>query len=263
MIRQMNAKKILWILFIFLSVVSLVACKGKDNSHKKAVIQTPTAAKRNLDAISGKVAETMNSGGYTYILLDRGGEKTWVAVPEMKVSKGDEVNLNAGTEMVNFTSSTLKRTFKEIIFSSGPVSKENSGIEEAQKGLPIDMKGGPANLGMGMVTPMQKVKVERATGPNAYTIAELYEKRGELNHKKVVVRGKVIKALPKIMKKNWIHLQDGSGNEKKGNYDLVVTSNYLPSVGDVVTISGILCTDKDFGMGYKYRVIIEEASIKK
>ncbi len=265
MIRQMKAEKFLWFLFIFLSVVGLVACKAGNNSHKKAAIQTSNAVNSDVDTISGRVAETMNSGGYTYILLDRGGEKTWVAVPEMKVSKGDKVILNAGTEMVNFTSNTLKRTFKEIIFSSGPVSKGNLGMEEAQKGLSIDMKGGPVSLGMGMgmLTPKQDVKVKMATGPNAYTIAELYKKRDELNNKKVIVRGKVIKALPKIMKKNWIHLQDGSGNEKERNYDLVVTSNDLPSVGDVVTVCGTLCTDKDFGMGYKYKVIVEKASIKK
>lgn len=265
MIRQMKAKKILSVLLIFLSVLSLVACKGKGNSHKKAAVQTPTVAKSNIDTISGKVAETMNSGGYTYILLNRKGDKIWVAVPEMQVSKGDEVSLNAGTEMVNFTSNTLNRTFKRIIFSSGPISKEKLGMEEAHKGLPIDIKGSPmkVGMGMGMVTPKQKVKIEKATGPNAYTVAELYEKRGELNHKQVVVRGKVIKALPKIMNKNWIHLQDGSGNEKKQNYDLVVTSNFLPSVGDVVTLKGTLCADKDFGIGYKYKVIVEKASIKK
>jgi hypothetical protein len=63
------------------------------------------------------------------------------------------------------------------------------------------------------------------------------------------------------MKKNWIHLQDGTGDA--GNNDLVVTSDDLPKVGDVVTASGTLYNDKDFGGGYKYKVIIEKAGIKK
>jgi hypothetical protein len=107
------------------------------------------------------------------------------------------------------------------------------------------------------------VKVEKATGQDAYTIAEVYEKKSGLCNNKVFVRGKVVKVLPKIMGKNWIHLQDGSGDEKKGNYDLVVTSQDMPSVGDVITVSGTVYTDKDFGAGYKYNVIVEEAIITK
>jgi hypothetical protein len=42
----------------------------------------------------------------------------------------------------------------------------------------------------------------------------------------------------------------------------VVTSDSIPKVGDVVTASGILYNDKDFGGGYKYKVIIEKADIK-
>jgi hypothetical protein len=65
------------------------------------------------------------------------------------------------------------------------------------------------------------------------------------------------------MGKNWLHIQDGSGNAKDGNNDLVVTTQDIPKVGDIVTANGTLYKDKDFGSGYKYDVIIEEATIKK
>ena len=71
--------------------------------------------------LSGKVAETMNSGGYTYVLLEKDGDKTWVAVPQMKVAKGQTISFKPGAEMENFSSKTLNRTFKKIIFSAGPV----------------------------------------------------------------------------------------------------------------------------------------------
>ncbi len=71
------------------------------------------------DSLSGKVAETMNSGGYTYISLEKNGKKTWVAVPEAKVKVGQEVACQPGMEMKNFTSKTLGRTFESIIFSGG------------------------------------------------------------------------------------------------------------------------------------------------
>ena len=61
------------------------------------------------------------------------------------------------------------------------------------------------------------------------------------------------------MERNWYHIQDGTLN----GYDLVFTSAEEFPVGHVVTIKGILSTNKDFGAGYKYEMIIENAiSIK-
>ena len=269
MTRRIRAKKILGTLFILFSVIGLTACNG-DSSKKfnsQAPADTGMEAPAKVNVLSGKVEETMNSGGYTYILLDKEGEKIWVAVPETQISEGEEVVLEPGMEMVNFTSSTLNRTFERIILSAGPVSEKGESVEKNMEmphvDLPMGMLKAPASGGMGVSTPIDDVKVEKATGQDAYTIAEIYEKKTDLCNNKVIVQGKVVKVLPKIMGKNWIHLQDGSGDEKKGNYDLVVTSQDIPSVGDVITVNGTLYTDKDFGAGYKYNVIVEEASITK
>ncbi len=269
MIRRIRARNLFKTLLILFSLTGLIACNG--DSGKKSESQAPAGtgieAPVKMDVLSGKVAETMNSGGYTYILLDKEGEKIWVAVPEMQISVGEEVVLQPGIEMVNFTSSTLNRTFEKVIFSTGPVSEKGEPVEKhmemPQGDSPMGMMKAPASGGMGAGTPIDDVKVEKATGQNAYTIAEIYEKKSGLCNNKVLVRGKVVKVLPKIMGKNWIHLQDGSGDEKKGNYDLVVTSQDMPSVGDVITVSGTVYTDKDFGAGYKYNVIVEEAIITK
>jgi len=270
MIRRIRARNLFETLLILFSVVGLIACNG-DSSKKSESHQAPAGtdmeAPVKMDALSGKVAETMNSGGYTYVLLDTSGEKIWVAVPEMHVTMGEEVVLKPGMEMVNFTSSTLNRTFERVIFSTGPVSEKGElvgkNVEMPPGDSPMKMMKAPASGGMGVGTPIEDVKVEKATGRDAYTIAEIYEKKSGLCNNKILVRGKVVKVLPRIMGKNWIHLQDGSGDGKKGNYDLVVTSQDMPSVGEVITISGTVYTDKDFGAGYKYNVIIEEASITK
>jgi len=74
---------------------------------------------KDVATISGKVAETMEAGGYTYVLLDNSGKKTWVAVPTMKVSLGQELKLQTGAEFTNFKSKTLNRSFDSIIFSAG------------------------------------------------------------------------------------------------------------------------------------------------
>lgn len=111
--------------------------------------------------------------------------------------------------------------------------------------------------------PSETIKVEKATGPGAYTVAEIHAKSAQLDKKKVTVRGKVVKVSEFIMKRNWIHLRDGSGDTGTRTNNLVVTSQDAPNVGDVVTASGTLAKDRDFGSGYLYSVIVEDATIKK
>ena len=116
----------------------------------------------------------------------------------------------------------------------------------------------------GTVVPAEEaIKVGKTSDSNAYTVAELYEKGDKLDNKNVLIRGKVVKVSVGIMGKNWLHIQDGTGDQKNNTHDLVVTTQDKPSVGDVVTVNGILYKDKDFGSGYKYDVIVEQAHIKK
>ncbi len=56
-------------------------------------------------------------------------------------------------------------------------------------------------------------------------------------------------------------MQDGTGDET--NSDLVVTSQNVVAVGDIVTAEGIVASDKDFGAGYFFAVIVEDAKIVK
>jgi len=81
----------------------------------------------DTSSLSGKVVETMDSGGYTYVRLEKSGEKIWLAVPKMKVIVGQNMSFKPGIVMVNFESKTLKRKFDKIIFSEGPIT---SGSEE-------------------------------------------------------------------------------------------------------------------------------------
>ena len=201
----------------------------------------------------------MNSGGYTYLCIEKDGKKTWVAIPETTVAVGGEISLPPGYEMVNFTSKTLNRTFEKIIFTTGTTSAQSAhGASDK-----MSVHGGAMSSKSADTSTTENIKVEKVTGLNAYTVAEIFGKKSELDKKSVVVSGKVVKVSAGIMGKNWLHIQDGSGNTKDGNNDLVVTTQDLPKVGDVVTANGTLYKDKDFGSGYKYDVVVEEASIKK
>ena len=92
------------------------------------------------------------------------------------------------------------------------------------------------------------------------TVAEVFAEKDQLAGQPVIVRGKVVKSNPDIMGKNWLHVRDGSGAE--GTNDITVTTaGAVPSVGDTVVVKGALALNKDFGMGYQYDVIIEDAEV--
>jgi hypothetical protein len=211
--------------------------------------------------LAGKVLETMNSSGYTYVLLQQKEGTAWAAIPEMHVQVGDELELEPGVQMGQFVSKPLGKTFDSIIFSSGPTEKYNEQRKKAaHSGVVMDGTKRPEAKKEGKV--VENLKVEKAPGPNAYSVAEIHGRKGELADKPVVVRAQVVKVTPSVMDRNWVHLEDGSGSRLKGDYKLVVTTATLPATGDIVTVSGTLHKDRDFGGGYKYEVIIEDASFK-
>jgi hypothetical protein len=184
-----------------------------------------------------------------------------------------------GMVMQNFESKTLNRTFPELVFSSGLVPEGSAVPGTAPAGAGAEsfsqaMKtegGAQSPSASEMVTGSQKaivpfaeIKVEKAPGDNSYTVAEIFDKATELDGKKVVVRGKVMKVSPKIMGRNWIHIQDGTGNPDTNTHDLVITTSEEPAADwDIITMEGVLAANKDFGSGYKYAVLIEDANLKK
>ena len=109
----------------------------------------------------------------------------------------------------------------------------------------------------------EKISVAKAIGPNAITVAEAFSNGAKWDKKKVIVNGKVVKVSTSIMKRNWIHIQDGTGSLKKKTNNLVCTSKDMAAVGDVVSVRGVLAIDRDFGSGYSYKAIIENAEFAK
>ncbi|WP_026842242.1 OB-fold nucleic acid binding domain-containing protein [Citrifermentans bremense] len=203
--------------------------------------------------VTGKVVETTTAGDYTYINLEKDGKKAWVACPPMaNVKLGQQLGFTGCTPMMDFESKALKRTFDLIMFCGAPLS-------EAQTDLLSKKSTGSSGQ---VPESKEQIVVEAAKGADAHTIADIYDKIDELDKQTVSVSGKVMKVTPRIMGRNWLHIQDGSGSAMQKNNDLVVTTNALPNVGDVVTISGTLAKDKDFGSGYKYRAILELGSVK-
>lgn len=95
------------------------------------------------------------------------------------------------------------------------------------------------------------------------TIGELYKEKAELAGKQVTLRGTVVKVNNQIMNRNFLHLQDGSGDAAEGTNDITVTSNDTAAKGDTVTVTGTVAVDLDFGSGYSYPMLVEKATISK
>jgi hypothetical protein len=100
------------------------------------------------------------------------------------------------------------------------------------------------------------IKIDQPEG--GISIGDLYAKRNEYAGKTIKVKGQVTKVNIAIMERNWIHLQDGTFEGE--NFDLTITTVHEPKVGDVVTYSGTLVLNKDFGSGYSYELLLENAS---
>ena len=223
---------------VILSV--LVSCNSKNNRGD------------DLNLAPGvhriKVEEVLQTSNYSYLRATEKGKEIWLAIAKQDVEEGGTYYYSQELEMKNFPSKELKRTFESIFFvqtfSKQPIAMVNNkpAVSPGSKNASPDKK---------------EVKVDPADG--GITIAQLFDKRNSFSGKKVKIRGQVIKINTEIMGKNWVHIQDGTSN---GNdYDLTVTTKEIVKMGDVVTFEGTITLDKDFGGGYSYSVIMEDATI--
>jgi hypothetical protein len=286
-----------WIIsFIIVSIV-LIFMWGCESRKPQEIVKkesTPLIENAAPTAIAsqqvadtgkaGKVLETMNSGGYTYVHVDTGTEKMWIAGPETKVKVGDSVVFPSGMVMTNFHSKTLDRDFEQVLFvgqikvgGKPPVGMEDVQFPEGHpdiSSLTQQMPEGHPDLStmakqMPEGHPDVKAEVEAVSGmtdfsgieklDGGYSVAEIYAGKGDLAGKEVAFRGKVVKFNPRIMGTNWIHVQDGTGED--GSNDLTVTTSAVVNEGDVIVIRGVLAIDKDFGFNYKYDLIVEDAEV--
>jgi len=239
---------------LLLMTATLVGCQrtnpptaAQAAASKAAPASAPASAPANN--ISGKLLERIDASPYSYLKIQSAKGEVWAAVPEAKIEKGAEVTVFNAMQMDNFESKTLKRKFDVVFFGTldAPAASPSPAMQHATAAK------GPDDA--------PDVKVDKATGPDARTVAEVHAQKMELKEKSVTIHGKVVKFTSEVMSKNWIHLRDGSGNASKGDNDITVTTKGTAKVGDVVLVKGVVRINKDFGSGYTYAVIVEDAKI--
>lgn len=242
-----------YIVFIALMTLAVSGCNNSTSS-----VDTGKAVQPPVEAagFTGTVMETMHTAGYTYVHVDTGKEKIWAAGPQCSVKVGDRVTIPKGMLKEDFASKTLNRTFDKLYFVDS-ITPPGSGQavctvppEQAMEGASRTVAARPAGFDF--------TGIKKPDGGK--TVAEIHAGKKTLTGQQVTLRGKVVKFNAEIMDKNWAHVQDGTGDA--GTNDLTVTTGDIARVGDTVLVQGRVVADKDFGYGYKYDVLIDNATLR-
>ena len=224
------------------------------------MLQTPVLAAetaddagpaRTTDRITGKITEVFNVPGYTYVEVSSGAQQVWVAGPVTPLKVGDTVTFLTEMPMENFHSKAMQRDFPLLYFVNNFIT--DSTVTSSGAAAPA------ADPHVASGTEPDRQPVDGITKlENGNTIAEIYAGKNELAGTTIRVRGKVSKYNARVMGRNWLHIRDSSTLD-----DLTVTTSDTAALDEIVVIEGKLTLEKDFGYGYKYAVIVEDASIVK
>lgn len=224
---------------VSLLVVVLIAWACQNESKK-----TENNSYTNTHKVT--VKEVVQASAYTYLNVVENRETFWIAVSKRDIEPGTVLYYDDGLEMNNFESKDLNRTFETIYFVQN--ISDNPSLPGKQQPMAQPQPQKPA---------LEKLDVNIEPAEGGVTISTLYANRETYKNQIVRIRGQVTKVNQSIMGKNWIHIQDGS--DDAGNFDLTITTSQIAKVGDVVTFEGRISLNKDFGAGYKYEVIMEDA----
>ena len=251
-------------LVLFLIAAFLVA-PGKSTADQSsgggavsAGTGTPSAsAAATGNTLKGSVIERIDASPYSYLRIRTAAGEAWAAVPPASVEKGAQVTVYSAMPMENFESKTIKRKFALVYFGTLSAADQSAHAPAAAAG-----PGPHALAGKGSVE-VKKGTIAKATGSDARTVAEVWAQQAALSEKTVTVRGKVVKFNGGIMGRNWVHLQDGTGDPAKGTHDITVTTQAKVAQGEVTMLKGVVRLNKDFGAGYSYALIVEDAKIQR
>lgn len=192
----------------------------------------------------GFVRQTIDGGDYLYLDIDAGANRYWVAAPKLPVKVGDEVRFIAELVAEDFKSQALNRTFKELIFTSD--IEYRTAIKESDHISFI------------------KERVEKSPYQIDGTISvfEAVKNRKNYGGKSIKIRGKIVKLSRNILERDWVHIQDGTGEKDVARVVFTGKAGDV-KVGDIVIAEGKALLDKDFGSGYVYPIVMENSTFKK
>lgn len=227
---------------IIISFLLLSSCNNKNKEY------LPINTSTTLHHV--KVKEVLQTGSYTFLFVNENDQEYWMAVSKINAEIEDDFYYEDALVMKDFESKELNKVFNRILFVDY-LSRVPTNTKSETKSSLNHVKANDQEL-------TQDIKVERA--PGGITIAELYKNRNDYADKKVIIRGQVVKINNGIMNRNWIHLKDGTSDS--GKSDLTFTTKEEVNIGDIIIFEGTVALNKEYGAGYIYPLIVENASLK-
>lgn len=224
-------------LVLLIIIVSVAAC-SKSEEPKTSAAKPQTKAAHEVT-----VKEVIDVTEYTYLKVAEGDKEYWMACPKAEIKVGEVLTYNQAMEMKQFESKELKKTFESIFF-----------VDKLDSKLGV----GAMNQPMKPTIAQENVQVEKAAG--GITLAQLFANPSEYANQTVTIKGKVVKMNSGIMGKNWLHIQDGT--KSGSDFDLTVTTIDNAGKDQIVTVTGKIVLNKDFGYGYSYKVLMEDAKVQ-
>lgn len=244
---------------LFISLNLLLGCE-KDVQQPPTPKVATQSEDKSTNLASGTVIESIDAAGYTYVQVESNAENIWLAGPKTTITQGGSIDVNTRAPMRNFHSKALDRDFPVIYFvdsySGSAVQSVPAQTSASTATMDIPAGNQPVTDIKSLVAKNLDLKTPVKRAENGQTIAEIYANKHELSGKLVKVRGKVSKFTANVMNKNWIHIIDGSGEN-----DLTVITDQLVKPEQMIVIEGTVLLDKDFGYGYFYELLIDNAKV--
>ncbi|MCF8272395.1 MAG: GW dipeptide domain-containing protein [Flavobacteriaceae bacterium] len=244
-------------LFNLISVLIVLLFFGCKDPYKTTPSVVVNADSKTVNTNSNQlhaviVKEILPTANYTYLQVLEGEKNFWIAVNNSDAKVGETYFYVGGLLKENFESKALNRIFDELYLVGNLVSS-NHGNQLNSNNVNHENDSKSKSI------VSNSIKPNIVTQKGSIKISEIVSNSKKYEGKTIQIDGECTKINVGIMGKNWIHLKDGS----KDDYDLVITSDELVSVGSVVTIKGDVVLNKDFGSGYKYDLIIENGVLVK
>jgi len=236
-----------------LLVLASLSCRQEEPEQKQQQAREQQQVQMQQGVVAADmhtvvVQEVIQATSYTYLKVREADKDFWMAIAKRQIAAGATISFVGGLEMKNFESKDLQRTFETICFVDRIVS---GGVPATQQTM---------SMPQGMKPELEKKEVSIEPADGGITIGELFNNRDSYADKIVLIKGQVMKVNRAIMDRNWVHIQDGTGDS--GGFDLTVTTNEQVNVGDVVTFEGKIKLNEDFGSGYSYEVLMEQAKLQ-
>ncbi len=191
------------------------------------------------------VKEILDGTRYSYLKVEKDGNEYWISTLKQSYEVGETYFYTEAIHKTNFYSTEFNRNFEDFYLVSDlqPMG-DHSGHEHNHTTVqPQDLT----------------VSASETKRAGSVTIKELISNSKKYVGKNVQVTGKVIKVNANIMDRHWVHIKDASYD----SYDFVLTTNTVVPIGHIVTFKGQFNQNVDFGSGYKFDFILENATTIK